>query len=364
MRETIDKYKNAIVQIATPWGTGTGFYLKSHQIIITNRHVIEGCREVVISGKVFKKEISNVLYADSVYDIAFITSPKNIELPDVHLCEQAAVKEGDRIMAIGHPYGLKFTATQGIVSKALRQWNGVNYIQIDAAINPGNSGGPLIDDDDKIVGVNTFIIADGQNLGFALPVNYLKDTINDYKEHQGIYAIICSSCSNIVTETTVQNEYCPHCGVKIGKEAFEGKKYIPSSAAIKIEEIITKLNYDIRLARIGRNFWEIDEGSAKIKINYNPDNRYLVAYSTLCRIPKKNIGTIYEFLLRQNVELKGLSFSVINQDIILSSMYIYDEDINIETGIDLFQRLFKKSDEYDDLLISMGAVSIDNEDED
>jgi len=363
MRDTIDIFKNAIIQIATPWGTGTGFYLKDYNIIVTNRHVIEGTKEVVINGKLFKKEIVKVLYSDEVFDLAFLEPPKNVELAEVKLSDKV-VAEGDRIMAIGHPYGLKFTSTQGIVSKAERHTNGLNYIQIDAAINPGNSGGPLINDDNKIVGVNTFIIADGQNLGFALPVNYLRDAINEYKEHFGTFAIKCKSCSNIVTEKTVQNEYCPNCGMKIKKEEFTGKKFIPSSAGLKIEEIITKLNYNIRLARIGMNFWEIEEGSAHIHINYNPETRYVVSYSTLCKLPKKNISEIYEFLLRQNIELKGLSFSVMNQDIILASMYIYDEDIYIETGIQLFQSLFKNADKYDDILISMGAIAIDDYDAD
>ena len=67
MEATIDIYKNAIIQIATPWGTGTGFYLKDTNIIVTNRHVTEGAKEVVISGKQFKKRISQVIFSDSVY---------------------------------------------------------------------------------------------------------------------------------------------------------------------------------------------------------------------------------------------------------------------------------------------------------
>ncbi len=359
MKNTIDIFKNAIIQIATPWGTGTGFYLKTNNIIVTNRHVIEGTREVVISGKLFKKEISKVLYADEVYDIAFLEPPKNIELPLIQLSE-TIVNEGDRIMAIGHPYGLKFTSTQGIVSKAERHWNGIVYIQIDAAINPGNSGGPLIDDNNKIAGVNTFIIADGQNLGFALPVSYLTEIIQEYTQYFGKYAIRCKSCSNIITENSADNEYCPNCGVKIKKEEFTGRKYIPSTAGLKIEEIITRLEYDIRLARIGMNFWEIEEGSAHIQISYTPETRYVVAYATLCKLPKKNISEIYEFLLKENAILKGLSFSISENEIILSSMYVYDEDIDIETGIKLFKSLFKNADKYDDILIEMGAIKLDD----
>lgn len=361
MKNVIDIYKNAIIQIATPWGTGTGFYLKSNDLIVTNRHVVDGSKEVIISGRNFKKRTTEVLYMDPVYDIAFLNAPNDLDFPEIELAQNPEVIEGQTIIAIGHPYGLRFSASQGIISKARRQWKNMNYIQIDAAINPGNSGGPLIDENNKIIGVNTFLIADGQNLGFALPVQYLKESLIDYEPQIGKFAVRCASCSNIVTEETVQHEYCPHCGVKIGKEAFEGKKYVPSTTGKKIEEIIAKLDYDIKLARVGQNFWEIEEGSANIKINYNPETRYMVAYSTLCRLPKKNISTIYEFLLKENNNLPRLSFSVINQDIVLSSIYIFDEDLHIETELKLFKKIFKKADDYDDVLIDMGAIPIDEE---
>ncbi len=354
----IEKYKKVVVQIATPWGTGTGFYLKSENIIITNNHVVNGAREVVISNSSEKKQSVSVLYADSVYDLAFLQVPENNDFEEIKISEQNNIAEGQKIIAIGHPYGLKFTTTQGIISKANRAWNNIDYIQIDAAINPGNSGGPLINTDNEVVGVNTFILSSGQNLGFALPVSYLKEAIEGYRKFEGEFVIRCNSCSNLLTKNNVDGEYCSHCGGKIDKELIEGKKYVPSFAGNKIEQIIEALNHDVKLSRVGQNFWEIEEGSAKISINYNPNTKYIVSYSTLCRIPKENIGKMYEYLLNENSKIKSLSFSVRNQDIILSSMYIYDEDMHIDTGIELFKNLFEKSDYYDDILIEMGGRPI------
>ena len=87
-------------------------------------------------------------------------------------------KDGEVVVAIGHPFGLNYTATQGVISKVDRIRDGVKYIQIDAAINPGNSGGPLVNKEGEVIGINSFIIRGGDNLGFALPVSYLKEALD------------------------------------------------------------------------------------------------------------------------------------------------------------------------------------------
>lgn len=362
MPDLYEKFKDAVIQIATPWGSGTGFYLFENNLIVTNRHVTNGAREVVISGSNFPKTISRVVFSDPSFDLAFLEAPSNIKLAKIGLGEIEEVNEGDEIIAIGHPYGLKFTATRGIISKARRNWHGKDYIQIDAAINPGSSGGPLIDKEAKVIGVNTFIVSEGVNLGFALPVSSLKQSLKDYEGFKGQFAIRCQSCSNIITPDQVTNYYCPGCGEEITKDEFDGKKYVPSSAGKKIEEIITKLNYDVRVARVGHNFWEIEEGSAIIRIVYNQETAHVLAYAVLCKLPKQNISAIYEYLLKENNYLKGLSFSTIQQDVILSMMHIYEEDLHIETGAHLLKSLINKADDYDDTLIDMGALPLNNED--
>ena len=183
IQDIIEKFKNAVVQIATKTGTGTGFYIHEYNLIITNNHVIRDTRKAAIKGRNFSKQLSPVVFADERHDLAFLLPPPNIteSFPDLLLGDYATLKDGDEVVAIGHPYGLNYTATQGVVSRVDRVQQGIKYIQIDAAINPGNSGGPLVDDNGAVVGVNTFIIKGGDNLGFALPVSYLKDALEAYK---------------------------------------------------------------------------------------------------------------------------------------------------------------------------------------
>ena len=166
MNDFVETYRDVIIQIATPSSTGTGFFLRDRGVIVTNHHVVEGNRSVVIEGAKFEKQLVHVRYTDQKYDLAFLDAPKSEhELPEVHLGTQKILRERDAVTAIGHPFGLKFSVKSGIVSGTREVMNGIPYLHIDAALNPGNSGGPLVDNDGHIVGINTFIIRDGDNTG-------------------------------------------------------------------------------------------------------------------------------------------------------------------------------------------------------
>jgi serine protease Do len=123
-QQIIDRFQPVIIQIATPQGTGTGFYVRSENLIITNDHVVKGNSEAVISGKSVPKQLSPVYFNDPKYDLAFIRVPEGVELPDIRISQTHNVKDGDVVIAIGHPYGLNYTATEGIVSKAKRLQRG------------------------------------------------------------------------------------------------------------------------------------------------------------------------------------------------------------------------------------------------
>ncbi|DAB29423.1 MAG TPA: peptidase S1, partial [Sulfurimonas sp. UBA12504] len=108
----LEKYIENIIQIMTPYGTGTGFIIDN--LIITNSHVVSGLKEVVISAKKVKRTIAKVIYDDPNYDLAFIEF--HFELPKNRLkLSTINVEDGDTTIAIGHPYGLNYTATEGIV---------------------------------------------------------------------------------------------------------------------------------------------------------------------------------------------------------------------------------------------------------
>ena len=173
VQDIIGQFHPAIIQIATQTGTGTGFYLKEYDVIVTNDHVVQDNAEVTIAGKTFEKTLSRVWYTDRKHDLAFLQGPANAEIPTIRLGNYDALKDGDEVLAIGHPFGFNYSATQGVISKVDRIRDGLKFIQIDAAINPGNSGGPLVNTNGEVIGVNSFKVQGGDNLGFALPVSCL-----------------------------------------------------------------------------------------------------------------------------------------------------------------------------------------------
>ncbi|MCC7030101.1 MAG: trypsin-like peptidase domain-containing protein [Chitinophagaceae bacterium] len=356
LSEIIESFKISVIQIATQQSTGTGFYLNDYNLIITNQHVIKDNGEVSIKGKNFDKQFTKVVFYDSKYDIAFLMPPNEIHFPEIKLGDYKKLRDGDDILAIGHPYGLNYSSTQGVISRVDRVQNGLNYIQIDAAINPGNSGGPLVNMQGEVVGVNTFIIRGGDNLGFALPSDYLKEALEQYAPMRGSSVVRCHSCSTLVHEGNIDGEYCPNCGTKIELITYKDKKAETTGIAKTIEDILQKLGKDKELARSSTNNWEVKEGSATIRISYSPENYFIVADAFLCQLPRQNIGQVYEFLLRENYNLKSMLFSVSQHDIVLSSL-TYDMDMTVESGERMLKELMMKADYYDNILIEQFGCS-------
>lgn len=351
----IEDFKRIVVQISTPTANGTGFYIKNKNLIITNEHVIRGYREVVVSGRGIDKTVSEVLYSDKMHDLAFLSFPVSKEMPQIDLADSdVSLETGSRVVAIGHPYGLSFTTTEGIISKGRRLYNNINYIQFDAAMNPGNSGGPLVNQSGKVIGVNTFIIEGGNNLGFALPVDLLRLSLADYDKYSGGQVLRCSSCTNLVRLEELESGYCPNCGVKM--KVAKKEEYQPAGTAKLVEDILREIVPDVKLTRRGAYRWEVIEGSAKVQFNYSDNTGFIVGDAQLARIPRRKIGELYEFLLRENDSMEGLSFSVHHQDIILSLM-IYDQYLRKETGVRLFKHLLERADYYDNVLVEkFGAL--------
>ncbi len=359
-QEILDTYQESIIQIETPLGSGSGFYLQEYQLIITNSHVVSGLKEIVISSKDIKRREAKVVYDDPKYDLAFIlTQDLNVKTP-LEL-STTKVNDGDKVVAVGHPYGLNYTATQGIVSKAERLQGELEYIQIDAAINPGNSGGPVLNENGQVIGVNTFIIQNSNNLGFALPFHYVQEALDAFKALNKNDIIRCSSCLNLVNEEDIKDDYCPECGVKIEVAKKRREGYTPAGSIKTLEKILHDMGKDVNLARRGQRMWQIDIGSARIEISYY-DNGIIVADSSLCRLPHKNIEKLYHFLLEENTKMDYLQFSI-NDNTILLSYIIVDSSLEEKNGTIALGRLFSKSDTYDKILIQeYGATLIKRDD--
>ncbi len=350
LNDIIDLYREIVIQIATPYSTGTGFYVKKYNLIITNEHVIRDNKTVIIANESFDKRIVDVVYVDPKRDLAFLAVPENLNMPEVQLHDNAQLKQGNSVIAVGHPFGLKYTATQGIISNLLDQHHDINYIQHDAALNPGNSGGPLIDDRGNIVGINTFIIKEGNSIGFSLPVQHLIETIQAFKSGNAEKGVRCISCDNLVFEGEQKQGFCPHCGSEITMIS-EIEPYEPAGINKTIEEMLKELGFDIHLSRRGPYNWEIHQGSAKINISYYAKTGLIIGDAHLCSLPKDDIERLYTYLLQRNYDLESLTLSVKGKDIVIS-LLIYDQYLNVETGKELMMHLFEQADHFDDILIN------------
>jgi serine protease Do len=349
MNKNLESYKNFVIQIATPYSMGTGFYLKSVDLIVTNFHVVDGNAQVAVEGNDMKMQIVPVLYTDARYDLAFLQAPPQHNLAAVTLGKGSLLKPGDTVVAVGHPFDLKYSFTKGIISNPKHIVNELNYLQHDAAINPGNSGGPLLNEAGEIIGVNTSIVANANTIGFSLSSDYLEETITEYLEGNREKGTRCHSCSNIVFESTIDGEYCPDCGAKAELPSV-APAYEPEGVSRIVEDMLTKAGFDVRLSRRGPSGWEIKQGSAQIDVAYHAQTGLIMCDAHLCTLPKKNIQYLYEYLLRENYENNGFHFSVVGQDVVLS-LLIFDKYLNEEVASELLKNLFEKADYYDNILV-------------
>ena len=161
---------------------GSGVIVDPSGLIVTNNHVIEDGDEVKVALSDRRELECDVVLKDEQLDLAVlkVRNPKEA-LPTLPLADSDQLQVGDLVLAIGNPFGVGQTVTQGIVSALARSQVGISdyqfFIQTDAAINPGNSGGALVDIDGKLVGINTAIFSRGggsNGIGFAIPSNMVK----------------------------------------------------------------------------------------------------------------------------------------------------------------------------------------------
>jgi serine protease Do len=164
---------------------GSGFIIDRDGHILTNNHVVEDADEIVVTLSNKEEYKAEVIGKDQKTDIALIKIKGSSDLPVADIGDSEAIRVGDWVVAIGNPFGLEQTVTAGIVSAKGRVIGAGPYddfIQTDASINPGNSGGPLFNLKGEVVGINTAIIASGQGIGFAIPINMAKDFLPQLKK--------------------------------------------------------------------------------------------------------------------------------------------------------------------------------------
>ena len=223
---------------------GSGFIISKDGYIVTNNHVVEQADDIKVklsNGKVFK---AKAIGKDKRTDLALIKIDED-NLPVVTLGDSDKLRKGDWVMAIGNPFGLEKTVTVGVVSGKGRVIGAGPYddfIQTDASINRGNSGGPLFDINGNVVGINTAIIAGGQGIGFAIPINLAKEVLPQLKDKGKVKRAWLGAVVQDVTE-----EIAKSFNLKTARGALVGdvvKDGPAEKAGIKRGDVIIKFNSD------------------------------------------------------------------------------------------------------------------------
>jgi serine protease Do len=164
---------------------GTGFIIDAAGFVITNEHVVNSADEVRVRLMDEREFVADVVGRDPKLDLALLKIQGAKDLPAAHLGSSEQLRVGEHVLAVGNPFGLGHTVTLGIVSAKARTIGAGPYddfIQTDASINPGNSGGPLFNWRGEVVGINTAIRPGANGIGFAIPVDALKDILPQLRD--------------------------------------------------------------------------------------------------------------------------------------------------------------------------------------
>ncbi len=174
-------------------GFGTGFVVSNDGYIVTNEHVIHGALEgeIMVEFNDGREKLAEEVWSSYDLDLAVLKVESDNELQPIQLGDSDLIRPGEWAVAVGNPYGLDHTVTAGVISatgRPLQIRDGQqtrtykNLIQTDAAINPGNSGGPLLNLKGEVIGINTAVNVEAQGIGFAIPINEVKEVVTSLKE--------------------------------------------------------------------------------------------------------------------------------------------------------------------------------------
>ncbi|MDP3237027.1 MAG: trypsin-like peptidase domain-containing protein [Myxococcales bacterium] len=231
----------------TSKGLGSGFIITSDGLVVTNNHVIERAQSIVVRLADGRSLEAKVVGRDPEVDLALLRLTGAADLPVVTLGNSDELEVGDWVVAIGNPFGLDTSLTHGLIS-ARERIIGVgpfdDFIQTNALINPGNSGGPLFDMKGHVVGVTTAIMNQGQGIGFAVPVNLVKDLLPNLRDNgtpvRGWLGVTVSEVKDS-SESVIVDVYPESPAARAGLQAGDRLVAINGKPVEKYQQLLRRI---------------------------------------------------------------------------------------------------------------------------
>lgn len=321
---SLDVIQSSVVGVGAGLGRGTGWIAAQNGLSVTNFHVVGYDAEVELCTADDRKVAGKVVYAAPRHDIAFVMPRGPLGAGPLDLGPSRAARQGQTAYAVGHPFEFNFTVTKGIISAVDREVRGIGYIQTDAALNPGNSGGPLLDEQGRVLGVNTWIRV-GQNLGFAVPVHLFAEVLNWYarREPQMVLEVDpvyhCVGCD---AQFHPSNERCVRCGRAV---PYSSELELSDSMVLaRVERIVGRILTDLGVvpnqARCAAGLWRLAQPWGELWARVRPDGMGIEFVARLATMPRTNHEGLMRFLLTYNDASSGVCRTSLSGDTILLSL--------------------------------------------
>ncbi|MDD5359015.1 MAG: Do family serine endopeptidase [Sulfurovaceae bacterium] len=292
-------------------GLGSGVVLTKDGLIVTNNHVVDGADEIKVTLPNSKKEyVAKIIGVDKGTDLAVIKIEAQ-NLNPIRMANIQDVKVGDIVFAIGNPFGVGETVTQGIISALNKHGLGINqyenFIQTDASINPGNSGGALVDSRGYLIGINSAIFSKGggnDGIGFTIPVDMVKNTVTQIakngKVSRGYMGINLSELDEKSSQFYTSSQGAIVADVEINSPA--------SKAGLQRGDLITAINgISIDSPSTLQRIIGDKKPNEKINISIERGKKNQIIYLTLSDRAKAIAQSI--------IEIKGLKLNSITPEL-------------------------------------------------
>lgn len=335
---------------------GSGVIISQDGYIVTNNHVVEEADEVMVTLFDTDKEYpAKIIGTDPQTDIAIIKIEEK-DLNAIKFADSDKLLEGDIVFAIGNPFGVGGTITQGIISALNKSNIGINqyenFIQTDASINPGNSGGALVDSRGALVGINSAILSRGggnNGVGFAIPANMVKDVakklIVDGKIERGYIGVLIADLTKEQKSVYKSTQGALVVNVEDGMPA--------DKAGLKRGDLITKIDgKDVKSSNELKNLIGSLEPNKEVEVEYERNQKIKKTHITLANLNK--------FVSSANENLDGLELKDITSDMVKK----YGLKSNLEgilvTGVKEGSKAQKLGFMHGDIIIQVGDTEVTN----